>query len=215
MTSLVNGYPFTKSSTSNTILGGQLPEAVVNAVTHRDYFEKGADVMIEIFDNRVEISNPGGLAKGLKEEDFGKKTLARNPLIASLLSRAPYIEKLGTGVPRIREKMKEKGLPEPVFQFDAFFTVILKRYNSVAELRKELKVSEAKAKRIAAILEKLGSGEKLESEKMASEMETRARTIRNDIATLEDDGWIEGKGTTFAREYELSQQGADKAGRYF
>jgi len=192
-----------------------LREAVVNAVTHRDYFEKGADVMIEIFDNRVEISNPGGLAKGLKEEDFGKKTLARNPLIASLLSRARYIEKLGTGVPRIREKMKEKGLPEPVFQFDAFFTVILKRYNSVAELRKELKVSEAKAKRIAAILEKLGSGEKLESEKMASEMETTARTIRNDIATLEDAGWIEGKGTTFAREYELSQQGADKAGRYF
>src|SRR5690606_23063376 len=78
-----------------------LREAVVNAVTHRDYFEKGADVMVEIFDNRVEMSNPGGLPKGLKEEDFGTKTLARNPLIASLLSRARYIEKLGTGVPRI------------------------------------------------------------------------------------------------------------------
>ncbi len=92
-----------------------LREAVVNAVAHRDYFEKGANVMIEIFDNRVEISNPGGLPKGLKVEDFGKRTLARNPLIAALLNRAKYIEKLGTGIQRIRQEMIAAGLPEPEF----------------------------------------------------------------------------------------------------
>ncbi len=80
-----------------------LREAVVNAVAHRDYFEKGANVMVELFDNRLEISNPGGLPKGLKVEDFGKRTLARNPLIAALLNRAKYIEKLGTGIQRIRQ----------------------------------------------------------------------------------------------------------------
>jgi ATP-dependent DNA helicase RecG len=192
-----------------------LREAVVNAVTHRDYFEKGAEVMVEIFDNRVEISNPGGLAKGLKEEDFGTKTLARNPLIAALLSRAKYIEKLGTGVPRIRQAMKEKELPEPVFLFDHFFTVILKRYNPVSELRKQLKISEAKAKRIAAILEKLGSGGKLEPEKLAAILVATSRTIRNDISLLEEAGWIKIKGSTFAREYELSKFGADQAARYF
>lgn len=192
-----------------------LREAVVNSVAHRDYFEKGAEVMVEIFDNRVEISNPGGLPKGLKEEDFGTKTLARNPLISSLLSRAGYIEKLGTGVPRIRQAMKEKDLPDPVFNFDDFFTVILRRYNPVAELRKEFKISEAKAKRIAAILENLGSGEKLEPEKLAVGLEATARTIRNDIAMLEEAGWVKVKGTTFAREYELSPRGADRAARYF
>ncbi|MCD4718263.1 MAG: hypothetical protein K8S13_00165 [Desulfobacula sp.] len=36
-------------------------EAVINAVCHRYYFEKGANVMVEIFDNRIEISSPGGL----------------------------------------------------------------------------------------------------------------------------------------------------------
>ena len=41
-----------------------LREATINAVCHRDYFEKGASVMIEIFDDRVEISNPGGLPSG-------------------------------------------------------------------------------------------------------------------------------------------------------
>ena len=171
--------------------------------------------MVEIFDNRVEISNPGGLPKGLKEEDFGTKTLARNPLIASLLSRARYIEKLGTGVPRIRQAMKEKELPEPVFIFDGFFTVILRRYNPVAELRKEFRISEAKAKRVEAILEKLGSGEKLEPEKLAAGLEATARTIRNDIALLEEEGWVKVTGTTFAREYELSKRGSDRAVRYF
>ena len=36
-------------------------EAIINALAHRDYYEKGAKIHIEIFDNRVEISNPGGL----------------------------------------------------------------------------------------------------------------------------------------------------------
>lgn len=42
-----------------------LREGVINAVAHRDYFEQGAHVVVEIYDNRVEISNPGGLSKGL------------------------------------------------------------------------------------------------------------------------------------------------------
>lgn len=191
-----------------------LREAVVNAVTHRDYFEKGANVMVEVFDNRVEISNPGGLPKGMSEADFGTRTLARNPLIASLLNRAGYIEKLGTGVPRIRKTMAEAVLPEPDFRFDHFFTVILQRYNPILELRKELNVSESKAQRIAFILEKLYKTKKLEPEKIAAELGATARTIRNDILTLEEALWVISKGATQAREYYLTVTGHDKAVKY-
>ncbi len=104
-----------------------LREAVINAVTHRDYFEHGANVMVEIFDDRVEISNPGGLVKGLTPENFGKKSILRNPTIASLLHRIDYIEKMGTGISRMRKALREAKLPVPNFEFDSFFTVTLKR----------------------------------------------------------------------------------------
>ena len=87
-----------------------LREAVINAVIHRNYFEKGANVMVEIFDDRVEITSPGGLPKGLKEEDFGKISILRNPNIANLMQRIDYIEKMGTGIARMQKLLANAGL---------------------------------------------------------------------------------------------------------
>jgi len=102
-------------------------EAIINAVAHRDYFEKGSNVMVEMFDDRIEITNFGGLPKGLKPEDFGKRSVLRNPNIANLLHRIKYIEKMGTGISKIRRLVKEAGLPPVKFEFDTFFTVTFKR----------------------------------------------------------------------------------------
>ena len=104
-----------------------LREAVINAVAHRDYFEKGTNVMVEIFDDRVEITNFGGLVKGLKPEDFGKRSMPRNPKIAGLLNRVEYIEKMGTGINKIRKMVKDAGLPPVEFEYNTFFSVIFKR----------------------------------------------------------------------------------------
>jgi predicted HTH transcriptional regulator len=91
----------TNIRTKTRVITVALREAVVNAVCHRDYFEQGAQMMVEIFDDRVEIHNPGGLPRGLPEKDFGKRSVCRNPNIAALLLRCDYIEKMGTGIERI------------------------------------------------------------------------------------------------------------------
>lgn len=104
-----------------------LREAIINAVTHRDYFEKGSNVMVEMFDDRIEISNFGGLPKGLKPEDFGKKSVLRNPNIADLLHRIKYIEKMGTGINKIKNLIADAGLLPVEFEFGTFFTAVIRR----------------------------------------------------------------------------------------
>ncbi len=49
-----------------------LREAVVNAIVHRNYAIKGTSIYVRVFDDRVEIENPGGLADGIVKRDFGK-----------------------------------------------------------------------------------------------------------------------------------------------
>lgn len=101
-------------------------EAVVNALLHRDYFDASGDVMVEVFRNHITVSNPGGLVPWLRREDFGKFSRTRNRLIASMLMRTIYVEKMGTGILRINQALKEAGLPEAEFSFDAFsFSITL------------------------------------------------------------------------------------------
>ena len=100
-----------------------LREAMVNALCHRDYLQEGAQVSVEIFDDRVEIYNPGGLAKGLKPEEFGTRSVCRNPLIASLLLRCSYIEKLGTGIERIKTALKNAQCADVNVRFNTMFTL--------------------------------------------------------------------------------------------
>ena len=102
-------------------------EAIINALSHRDYYEQGAKTMIELYDDRVEISNPGGLLIEVKK-DFGKKSVTRNPLIFGLFTRMNLVEQVASGIPRMRDEMREAKLPEPIFLTEGgFFTVELKR----------------------------------------------------------------------------------------
>ena len=102
-------------------------EAIINALSHRDYYERGAVTMIEVYDDRVEISNPGGLLMAVKK-DFGKKSMTRNPLIFGLFTRMNLVEQVASGIPRMRDEMLEVGLPEPTFYTEGgFFSVEFKR----------------------------------------------------------------------------------------
>lgn len=101
-------------------------EALINALSHRDYYEQGANTMVEIYDDRVEISNPGGLLSEVAR-NFGKKSATRNPLVFGLFTRMHLVERVASGIPRMREAMVKAGLPEPTFETTGFFTAIFPR----------------------------------------------------------------------------------------
>ncbi len=91
-----------------------LREAVVNAVVHADYSQKGAPIRISFFDDRIEIENPGILLPGLTVEDMlqGVSKL-RNRVIARVFRELDLIEQWGSGVSRMFKEAEVLGLPEP------------------------------------------------------------------------------------------------------
>lgn len=105
-----------------------LREALVNALMHRDYSITGTQVSVEVFDDRVAITNPGGLPKGLSQKAFGKGiSIRRNELIADLFFRLDKVERVGQGIQRMKDAMTDAGLKEPEFDTDGFFRAIFHR----------------------------------------------------------------------------------------
>lgn len=94
-----------------------LREALINAVCHRDYAST-ANVQIRIFDDRLEIWNPGGLPDGMTVADLWRQheSRPRNRLLAQAFFLIKYVEQFGTGIQRILDDCHAKKLPEPVFE---------------------------------------------------------------------------------------------------
>ena len=110
-------------------------EAIINSLSHRDYYDKGATTMVELYDDRVEISNPGGLVSAIKPADFGKRSHSRNPLIFGLFARMQLVEQVGSGIMRMNDLMKEAGLPTPEYTTEGMFTINLQRKSETVEER--------------------------------------------------------------------------------
>jgi ATP-dependent DNA helicase RecG len=210
-----------------------LREAVINAFTHRDYFEKGSNVMVEIFDDRIEITNFGGLVKGLKPEDFGKRSVLRNPNIANLLHRIGYIEKMGTGINKMKKIVKDAGLPPIQFEFTTFFTAVFKR--ALAN-KKEIKwtadrirsgvnggayggvnggvtgkifagSSQTEIERLMKIMVLLNEKEKQNTSQLADLFHIAKRTLERDLAVLKKKRLIHFTGAPRTGGYVLTKKG--------
>ena len=90
-------------------------EAIVNAVTHRDYTLAGTDVEISLYRDRLEVISPGRLPNGVTVEKM-KEGLraARNELLKEILRDYGYVEHFGMGVRnRIIESMRKHNGTEP------------------------------------------------------------------------------------------------------
>jgi ATP-dependent DNA helicase RecG len=112
-----------------------LREAIANAIIHRDYSVCGTSLMVEVYDDRVEIVNPGVFPWHRKKE-FGKISVRRNEHIADLFFRMDKVERAGTGIRRMREAMSVAGLPRPKIRQSGFYTIVFKRPTE-SEVKKE------------------------------------------------------------------------------
>lgn len=101
-------------------------EALVNALIHRDYLILGSEVHIDIYDDRLTIYSPGGMADGtrIQERDLTNiSSTRRNPVLADVFGRLGYMERQGSGFKKITETYRAahnyRDELEPEFYSDA------------------------------------------------------------------------------------------------
>ncbi len=99
-------------------------EAVINAIAHRDYNRRGAPIMVSIFDDRIEVRNPGGLLPGLNIKKLEGNHATRNEAICNIFHETMDMERFGTGIGKMKKYMKAHGLSYPEFSEEGDFFVV-------------------------------------------------------------------------------------------
>ena len=178
-------------------------EAIINAICHRDY-ESVSNVQIRVFDDRVEVWNPGALPDGwtvekLKEEH---ESVPKNPLIADHFFLTRLIEKWGTGTIEMIRQCEEWGVPEPGFKDTGTSIVVTFRKSAFTEeFLDSLNLNERQKKAV----EFIKTGKKItrsEYEKMFGISERTANRELSDLVKLSIFNKI-GKGPNVY--YELTK----------
>ena len=118
-------------------------EAMVNHFIHRDYTVMGSEVHLDVYDDRLSITSPGGMYSGQTVQDLSLEEIAsdrRNPILADVMAQLDYMEKRGSGLKRICNETKAldgyKDKLKPVFKSTTsqFMTII---YSMEYELKNE------------------------------------------------------------------------------
>ena len=104
-----------------------LRELIANALIHQDFSVTGAGPMIEIFDDRIEFSNPGSLLPGKRlDRLIGTTPQSRNEILAKAFRRYRICEERGTGFQKVVQSVELFGLPPILFTpFENSFKVTL------------------------------------------------------------------------------------------
>jgi ATP-dependent DNA helicase RecG len=109
-------------------------EAVLNAVTHRDY-QLGGSVFIRQYPYRLTLESPGGFPLGITEANILDRQLPRNRRIADIFSKCGLVERSGQGMNLMFELSIREGKPTPDFKGTDQYQVVLNLNGSIQDSR--------------------------------------------------------------------------------
>ena len=153
-----------------------LREALLNAIAHRNYFSN-AHIQINIFADRVEIVNPGGVVSGMKYSDLGKRSMPRNFLLFGLLQRMDLIEKAGTGILRMKKALERYLLPEPKIEADENWFSITFQRPDLQKMTIQERLEGPQQKVLDRVLEKVTENQKKILQQMARNPRISSREL--------------------------------------
>ena len=195
-------------------------EALANAVTHRDYFSRGA-VHIRLDGDEMTLSNPGGFVEGVTLDNLlSTEPHPRNPALADALKRIGLVERTGRGVDLIYRGMLRYGRSQPDYSRSSLYSVVLRL--SLADADQQfLKVVLAEEARLGGrmpidsliILDALREGRRLKTDELAEAVQKDAARTRASVEILVETGLVQAHGTGRGRSYTLSPHLYDLQGK--
>ena len=179
-------------------------EAMVNHFIHRDYTVMGGEVHLDIYEDRLTITSPGGMYNGMLIQDLDIADVSserRNPILANVMAQLDYMEKRGSGLTRICNETQAldgyKDELKPVFkstptQFQTIIFASSDKQNVgdfVGDMS-ETKLTERQQK----ILNFIKESPTISAKQMSETLSVSSRTIERDLSLMKKNGILKRDG---------------------
>ena len=165
---------------------------MVNHFIHRDYTVMGGEVHLDIYDDRLTVTSPGGMYNGMLIQDLDIADVSserRNPILANVMAQLDYMEKRGSGLTRICYETKAlegyKDELKPVFKSTP--TQNVGDHDGDVS---ETKLTERQQK----ILNLIKESPTITGKQMSETLSVSQRTIERDLSTLQKLGVLKREG---------------------
>ena len=199
-----------------------LREALTNALCHRRYDDPRATVSLAIFDDRLEITNPGRLPVPLTPKTIKQPhgSYPYNLRIAQVLYLSTNLERWGTGVGRMVELCREQGVPEPEYVTNGHEVKIVfkKKHKSNSDENGNVNVGSNVGSDVGSlsvvqlterqkeIIRLIKENPMMSSQQMSVVLSVVKRTIERDLADLQKKGVLSREGKTSAGRWILLKE---------
>ena len=179
-------------------------EAMVNHFIHRDYTVMGGEVHLDIYNDRLTVTSPGGMYNGMLIQDLDIADVSserRNPILANVMAQLDYMEKRGSGLTRICNETKAlagyKDELKPVFKSTPtqFQTIIFAASETPNVGDHDGDMSETKlTERQKKILNLIKDSPTITGKQMSETLSVSQRTIERDLSALQKKGILKREG---------------------
>jgi ATP-dependent DNA helicase RecG len=179
-------------------------ETMVNHIIHRDYTVMGSEVHLDIYDDRITVTSPGGMYNGMLIQDLDIADVSserRNPILANVMAQLDYMEKRGSGLTRIcnetkalegyRDELKPMFKSTPTqFQTTIFASTDMKNVgDNVGE-----QIGSKLTERQCNILNIIKESPTISGRQMSEMLSVSQRTIERDLSYLQNNGILKHEG---------------------
>ena len=190
-------------------------EAMVNHFIHRDYTVMGSEVHLDIYDDRLTVTSPGGMYNGMLIQNLDIADVSserRNPILANVMAQLDYMEKRGSGLTRIcnetkalegyRDELKPKFKSTPA----QFQTIIFASSDTPNVGDHDGDMSETKlTERQQKILNLIKESPTITGKQMSETLSVSQRTIERDLSTLQKKGVLKREGKDNDGKWVISE----------